>query len=59
MQKTAVNAEKIFSDIFANISELKGGMEAEKMTKKEKEEIKEELDEVIALAKSIKSEYTR
>ena len=59
MQKTAVNAEKIFSDIFANISKLKGGMEAEKMTKKEKEEIKEELDEVIALAKSIKSEYTR
>lgn len=59
MQKAAVNAEKIFNSIFDNISELKSGMETEKMTKKEKEEISNELDEVIALAESIKADYSK
>lgn len=59
MQKTAVNADQIFSEIFDSISILKEGIEPEKMTKKEKEEIKEEIDEVIALAESIKSDYEK
>ena len=58
MKKTEINVQKIVAEVRQVNKELREGMNVAKLSKSDKEEIVKELEEVIALAETIKSNST-
>lgn len=54
MKKTAIDISKVMSTMDKAIEELKEGIPTAKLTKRAKKEIKEDLEEVIAMAEALK-----
>ena len=56
MKKATIDVQAVINTMDKAINELKVGLPKAKLSKKAKQEIKNELEEVIALAKQLKEE---
>ena len=59
MKKTKINVNKIIAELDKTHQELREGIPKAKLTKEDAKEITAQLEEVIALAESIKAENAR
>ena len=56
MNQVEVNVDKTIEKITTNITELKSGIKTAKLNKKQKKEIIGEVEELIAMAESMKND---
>jgi len=59
MQKTKINVDKVISEMDKAYQELRKGIPNAKLTKSEAKEITTQLEDVIALAESIKADVAK
>lgn len=55
MKKTTIDISSVINTLDKTIAELKVGIPTAKLSKKGKKEIKEDLEEVIAMAEALKN----